>query len=66
MGIDALRLVLFGKGTLEGGREITFEPKQAAAFQAEADTAIAELKGEVSKTDAVVEITPVEIAPEVK
>lgn len=44
-----------------------FEPKQAAAFQAEADTAIAELKGEVSKTDAVpVEITPLEITPEVK
>jgi len=41
-----------------------FVESQKAGFQKEADDAIAELKGEVSKTDAVAEPVPVEIAPE--
>lgn len=38
---------------LANGKTLALEPKQIADYQAEADTAIAELKGEVGKTDAV-------------
>lgn len=65
--IDALRLLLSDSATLEGGREILLSEKQKSDFQAEADTAIAELKIAATKTEEVpIEPTPVEPAPEVK
>lgn len=50
-----------------GGRTLALEPRQVAAFQAEADQAIADLKGEVPKADETAEIpAEVPVEPEVK